>query len=30
LCGICQQLILRPLPDPVDRAMGHVVGRATV
>jgi hypothetical protein len=30
LCGICQQLVLRPLPDPVDRAMGHIVGRATV
>jgi hypothetical protein len=30
LCGICQQLVLRPLPDPVDRAMGHTIGRVTV
>jgi hypothetical protein len=29
LCGICQQLVLRPLPHMVDRAVGHTIGCTT-
>jgi hypothetical protein len=30
LCGICQQLLLRPLADRVSRVMGHAVKRASL